>query len=148
MNFTLVLTIQYWVLIPTSVGRLMNVDSLRPTYIVNLAEAENPQSLHWSEVRAQNAFANALNNETNIVQSNFQVETTMGKLGLNPDEAPVVLLGSVFDANSLGKSIHDWTVFHHGPGTPMSEVAGDLWLLLIKVAHKIKRPEDVTNEQS
>ena len=121
----------------------MNVASLRPAYIVSLAEAENPQSLHWSEVRAQNAFANALNNETNIVQSNFQVETTMGKLGLNPDEAPVMLLGSVFDANSLGKWIHDRTVFHHGPGTPMSEVVSDLWLLL-----KVERALDVANGES
>ena len=60
----------------------------------------------------------------------------------DPDEAPVMLLGSVFDANSLGKWIYDWTVFHHGPATPMSEVAGDLWLLLIKLAHKMKRAEE------
>ncbi|KAL9631458.1 MAG: hypothetical protein Q9164_005883, partial [Protoblastenia rupestris] len=59
----------------------------------------------------------------------------------DPEEAPVMLLGSVFDANSLGKWIYDWTVFHHGPGTPMSEVAGDLWLLLIKLAHKMKRAD-------
>ena len=50
----------------------------------------------------------------------------MVKLGLNLDEVLVMLLGSVFDANSLGKWIYDWTVFHHGPGTPMSEFAGDL----------------------
>lgn len=121
----------------------MDVASPRPAYIVSLAEADIPQSLHWSEVRAQKAFANALNNETNIVQSNFQVETTMGKLGLNPSEAPVMLLGSVFDSNSLGKWIHDRTVFHHGPGTPMSEVVSDLWLLL-----KVKRALDVANKES
>ena len=60
----------------------------------------------------------------------------------DPDEAPIMLLGSVFDANSLGKWIYDWTVFHHGPATPISEVAGDLWLLLIKLAHKMKRAEE------
>ena len=60
----------------------------------------------------------------------------------DPEEAPVMLLGSVFDANSLGKWIYDWTVFHHGPATPMSEVAGDLWLLLIKLAHKMKRADE------
>lgn len=59
----------------------------------------------------------------------------------DPEEAPVMLLGSVFDANSLGKWIYDWTVFHHGPATPMSEVAGDLWLLLIKLSHKMKRAD-------
>ena len=53
-----------------------------------------------------------------------------------------MLLGSVFDANSLGKWIYDWTVFHHNPGTPMSEVAGELWLLLIQLAGKVKRAEE------
>lgn len=60
----------------------------------------------------------------------------------DPTEAPVLLLGSVFDANSLGKWIYDWTVFHHGPATPMSEVAGDLWLLLIKLSGKMKRADE------
>lgn len=60
----------------------------------------------------------------------------------DPTEAPVLLLGSVFDANSLGKWIYDWTVFHHGAATPMSDVAGDLWLLLIKLAGKMKRADE------
>lgn len=60
----------------------------------------------------------------------------------DPSEAPVILLGSVFDANSLGKWIYDWTVYHHGASTPMADVAGDLWLLLIKLAGKRKRAEE------
>ncbi|KAI9713465.1 MAG: hypothetical protein M1820_000847 [Bogoriella megaspora] len=60
----------------------------------------------------------------------------------DPTEEPIMLLGSVFDANSLGKWIYDWTVFHRGPGTPMSEVAGELWLLLIQLAGKVKRAEE------
>lgn len=60
----------------------------------------------------------------------------------DPTEEPILLLGSVFDANSLGKWIYDWTVFFYGPATPMAEVAGELWLLLIQLAHKIKRAED------
>ncbi|KAL8820837.1 MAG: hypothetical protein Q9223_001030 [Gallowayella weberi] len=60
----------------------------------------------------------------------------------DPTEAPVLLLGSVFDANSLGKWIFDWTVFHHGSSSPMSEVAGDLWLLLINLAGKMKRGDE------
>lgn len=60
----------------------------------------------------------------------------------DPTEAPIVLLGSVFDANSLGKWIYDWTVFHHGAATPMADVAGDLWLLLIKLAGKVKRADE------
>jgi hypothetical protein len=53
-----------------------------------------------------------------------------------------MLLGSVFDANSLGKWIYDWTVFHYGPATPLSEMAGELWLLLIQLAGKVKRAEE------
>lgn len=60
----------------------------------------------------------------------------------DPTETPVLLLGSVFDANSLGKWIYDWTVFHHGAATPMSEIAGELWLLLIQLAGKVKRAEE------
>ncbi|KAL0261158.1 hypothetical protein SLS55_004854 [Diplodia seriata] len=64
----------------------------------------------------------------------------------DPTEDPILLLGSVFDANSLGKWIYDWTVFHHGPATPMSEIAGELWLLLIQLAGKVKRAEEVMSK--
>ena len=60
----------------------------------------------------------------------------------DPSEAPVTLLGSVFDANSLGKWIYDWTVFHHKAHSPLAEVAGELWLLLIRFAGKRKRAEE------
>ncbi|KAL1607942.1 hypothetical protein SLS60_002881 [Paraconiothyrium brasiliense] len=60
----------------------------------------------------------------------------------DPTEEPILLLGSVFDANSLGKWIFDWTVFHHGPATPLAEMAGELWLLLIQLAGKTKRAEE------
>jgi hypothetical protein len=60
----------------------------------------------------------------------------------DPAEEPIVLLGSVFDANSLGKWIYDWTVYHHGASSPMADLAGDLWLLLIKLAGKMKRAEE------
>ena len=59
----------------------------------------------------------------------------------DPTETPILLLGSVFDANSLGKWIYDWTIFHHGPATPLSEIAGDLWLSLIELARKVKQAE-------
>jgi hypothetical protein len=60
----------------------------------------------------------------------------------DPNEEPIMLLGSVFDANSLGKWIFDWTVFYNGPATPLSELAGEFWLLLIQLAGKIKRAEE------
>ena len=60
----------------------------------------------------------------------------------DPTEEPILLLGSVFDANSLGKWIYDWTVYTHGPSTPISEMAGEMWLLLIQLAGKIKRSKE------
>ncbi|KAI4156322.1 MAG: hypothetical protein LQ340_000347 [Diploschistes diacapsis] len=60
----------------------------------------------------------------------------------DPTEAPILLLGSVFDANSLGKWIYDWTVYHHKAHSPLAEVAGELWLLLIRFAGKKRRAEE------
>lgn len=60
----------------------------------------------------------------------------------DPTESPIILLGSVFDANSLGKWIYDWTIYRHGPATPIAKVAGDLWLLLIKLAGKMKKADE------
>jgi hypothetical protein len=48
----------------------------------------------------------------------------------HPDEQPILLLGSVFDPNSIGLWIYDWTVFIYGPETPKSDIADELWLLL------------------
>ncbi|KIW76864.1 hypothetical protein Z517_09308 [Fonsecaea pedrosoi CBS 271.37] len=59
----------------------------------------------------------------------------------DPTEKPIILLGSVFDANSLGKWIYDWTIWHHGRSNPITDVAGELWLLLIKLAGKMKSAE-------
>lgn len=61
----------------------------------------------------------------------------------DPTEDPILLLGSVFDANSLGSWIYDWTVYTHGPSTPISKVAGELWLLLIQLAGKIRRGNEL-----
>ncbi|KAK2024742.1 vegetative cell wall protein gp1 [Colletotrichum zoysiae] len=63
----------------------------------------------------------------------------------DPTEEPILLLGSVFDSNSLGKWIYDWTVYHHGPATPISDMAGELWLLLIQLAGKVKRAEETVD---
>jgi hypothetical protein len=60
----------------------------------------------------------------------------------DPQERPIMLLGSVFDANSLGKWIYDWTVYTHNAGSPLAEMAGELWLMLIKFSHKMKRAEE------
>ncbi|KAJ9165777.1 Vegetative cell wall protein gp1 [Coniochaeta hoffmannii] len=60
----------------------------------------------------------------------------------DPSEDPILLLGSVFDANSLGKWIFDWTTYNFKDGShPMSELAAELWVLLLSLAGKIKRAE-------
>ncbi|MCJ1473534.1 hypothetical protein MMC13_002185 [Lambiella insularis] len=50
-------------------------------------------------------------------------------------EEPIILLGSVFDADSLGKWIYDWTVFHNGSEMPTKEPASSLWSLLLKLSY-------------
>lgn len=60
----------------------------------------------------------------------------------DPEEEPICLLGSVFDANSLGKWMFGWAVYHYGKETPVSEIAGDMWLLLIKLGGKVRRAEN------
>jgi hypothetical protein len=60
----------------------------------------------------------------------------------DPTEEPILLLESVFDANSLGKWIYDWTVAKYGPQAPFSDVANNLWLLLIQLAGNINRAEE------
>jgi hypothetical protein len=64
----------------------------------------------------------------------------------DPTEEPILLLGSVFDANSLGKWIYDWTVFHFGRAAPLAEMAGELWLLLIQLAGKIERADETMSK--
>lgn len=59
----------------------------------------------------------------------------------DPDEEPIVLLGSVFDANSLGEWIYQWSVYTYGPATPASELASILWTLITQIASNMKRAE-------
>ncbi|KAL8793406.1 MAG: hypothetical protein Q9195_003992 [Heterodermia aff. obscurata] len=56
----------------------------------------------------------------------------------DPNEEPILLLGSVFDANSLGKWIYDWTVSNHGLLSPMTDIAGELWLQLLRLTSTSK----------
>lgn len=61
----------------------------------------------------------------------------------DPDEEPIALLGSIFDANSLGKWIYEWTVYTYGPATRVSEVASALWSLMTQIASNTKTAEMV-----
>jgi len=51
------------------------------------------------------------------------------------------MLTSVFDSSALGKWIYDWSVSEHGPSTPITEMAGELWLHLIQLAGKTRLGE-------
>ncbi|KFZ22701.1 hypothetical protein V502_02822 [Pseudogymnoascus sp. VKM F-4520 (FW-2644)] len=57
----------------------------------------------------------------------------------DPADEPVTLLGSVFDCNSIGKWIYDWTVYHHGPDAAIAAMARELQLLLRGLGSEIKR---------
>lgn len=56
----------------------------------------------------------------------------------DPDAEPIVLLGSVYDANSLGKWIYDWTVYAYGNRAAETETSGELWLLIIMLARRLR----------
>ncbi|KAM0244019.1 hypothetical protein ACHAP5_006683 [Fusarium lateritium] len=61
----------------------------------------------------------------------------------DPNEEPIILFESVFDANSIGKWINDWAVFVYGPATTLSNMAGELWLLLVQLYDKVKRSKRI-----
>jgi hypothetical protein len=60
----------------------------------------------------------------------------------DPSERPIILLGSVFDASSLGEWVFNWTKFHHGRTHEATKTAGGLWELLIELSSKLKRARD------
>lgn len=60
----------------------------------------------------------------------------------DPTQKPIFLLGTCFDCNSLGKWIYDWTSKKYGQPSPIKDVAGDLWLVLLEFFGKIKRSEE------
>lgn len=57
-------------------------------------------------------------------------------------EEPLLVAGSAFDADSVGRWIYDWAVYRGGPSTSTVGAAGDLWLLLIRFAGRMKRAEE------
>ncbi|KAK4450976.1 hypothetical protein QBC34DRAFT_348557 [Podospora aff. communis PSN243] len=62
----------------------------------------------------------------------------------DPDEEPIRILGSIFDAASLGKWIFDWTSHHcDNKDEPMTQKAAEVWLILLRLAGKMKRAQRV-----
>lgn len=103
---------------------------------------QRPQTARPSSSHTHKKPQETKRQATELDAKRHHIPTGYSLKNWDPNEEPIMLLGSVFDANSLGKWIYDWTVYHHGPTTPISEMAGELWLLLIKLAGKIKRGED------
>lgn len=67
----------------------------------------------------------------------------------DPDEDPIIFCHNVFDANSLGTWIFDWTAWsYEGKECPMAAMAGDLWLLLIHLTGKLKLSNEFVQESS
>lgn len=60
----------------------------------------------------------------------------------DPEERPIILLGSVFDANSLGEWVFNWTKYHHGRTHEATKTAGALWEILIQLSSKLKRARE------
>lgn len=60
----------------------------------------------------------------------------------DPNERPIILLGSVFDAGSLGEWVFNWTKYHHGRQHEATRTAGGLWELLIELSSKLKRADE------
>jgi hypothetical protein len=60
----------------------------------------------------------------------------------NPAEEPIMILGTVFDAFSLGLWIFNWTIFRHGASSPIANVAAELWLLCIQWCASVKASEE------
>lgn len=58
------------------------------------------------------------------------------------NERPVILLGSVFDANSLGEWVYNWTKYHHGRSHDATRTAAGLWELLTEMSTKLKRANE------
>lgn len=64
----------------------------------------------------------------------------------DPSERPIILLGSVFDANSLGEWVFNWTKYHHGRTHEATRTAGGLWELLIELSSKLKRAREFVGQ--
>ncbi|KAI1339948.1 hypothetical protein F5Y15DRAFT_380969 [Xylariaceae sp. FL0016] len=69
----------------------------------------------------------------------YRIPSSCSMESWDPSEESTVLLGSVFDLISLAKWIYDWTIYHHGPTTRMSNLAAELLHSITDVLHNIRR---------
>ncbi|KAI0175037.1 vegetative cell wall protein gp1 [Pestalotiopsis sp. NC0098] len=102
---------------------------------------QRPQTVRPGSSHQQKKAAPTSRAATREDAERYRIPAGYSLKNWDPTEEPIMLLGSIFDSNSLGKWIYDWTVYRHGPGTPISDMAGELWLLLIQLSGKIKRSD-------
>ncbi|CAD6582456.1 MAG: hypothetical protein ASARMPRED_000970 [Alectoria sarmentosa] len=109
--------------------------TMSPHYVTRTVEPSHFKSSK-ADMKRANSYASLSKSQPRYDSAVEQVHVTIQKA------KPILLLGSVFDANSLGNWIYDWKVFCYGTGTPISDLVGDIWLLTIKLAGKTKRIEE------
>lgn len=71
------------------------------------------------------------------LESDNRIPSEYCRKNWTPGEIPITLLGSVFDAEHLGKWIYDWSIVYYGLDSPFISIAGDMWMLLIQLAGNI-----------
>lgn len=135
--------------VPRSATRLKGHHSRRASGSVPIQRPQTtrPTSLHVKNpARPPVAKVPPVAKATEEDARRHQIPRGYSLKNWDPTEEPILLLGSVFDHNSLGKWVYDWTVYRHGANTPISDMAGDLWLLLIQLSGKMKRSEEAANK--
>lgn len=96
-----------------------------------------------AKTTGQNEGAPSFDSETlRKKAADLGIPTDYSLKNWDPNERPIILLGSVFDANSLGEWIFNWTKYHHGRYSEATKVAGQLWELLIALGGKLKRARE------
>lgn len=112
---------------------------------VNTQQHEKPHPR--PHMRPYQCCAEDLATATSIrkaIEDGYRAEIPLGYSTKNwdPTMKPILLLGSVFDANSLGKWIYDWTAVYHGEKTRPAEMTRDFGVLLIHLAGRMRRAQE------
>lgn len=113
-------------------------DKLRPTY-------KSPRHQPYDSAIHGYDSSVPIPKATQCDARNHCIPTGYSLKNWDPREKPILLLGSVFDVNSIGKWIYNWTIYPHGPDTPMCDMANELWLLLIHLGGRVKRSEEAVS---
>lgn len=60
----------------------------------------------------------------------------------NPSRPAIRLLALIFDYKTLGKWIYHWTAIFYTKYTPTTDLADELWLLLIQLYDRVQAAEE------